>query len=283
MPRLRPHQPIFPMDIIRGSVAVGNTPRTIRLGVADAVAASSIESIDLGLGIPGLVLWLDASETSSITTSTGGVRDWADLSGSGYTASQLSYVAQRPQTGTRTQNGLNVIEFDGGDLLLVGLSWFSLSASTTFIVMQADNSNNAALLQQTRSTASAPVFGLRMISSVANFAKRTNTSVLEVNLSDSVNIADASPHLLWVSEDSSAVNLSTDDGTPVVDGSPGAGALTVNLTTIGGRQTGGPTFPDSTWDTFLTGWIGEIRVYDNVLSTGDRNTVVAELESKWGL
>ena len=58
------------------------------------------------------VLWLDASNTSSITESSGSVSQWNDLSGNGRHATQGNATNQ-PTTGTVTRNGLNVISFDG--------------------------------------------------------------------------------------------------------------------------------------------------------------------------
>ena len=61
-------------------------------------------------------LWLDASDTTTITDSGGAVSEWRDKSGNGYAFTQATGGAQ-PTTGTTTQNGLNVLAFDGGDLL----------------------------------------------------------------------------------------------------------------------------------------------------------------------
>lgn len=57
-------------------------------------------------------LWLDASDTSTITSSSGSVSQWNDKSGNGRNFTQGTGTAQ-PTTGTTTQNSLNVIVFDG--------------------------------------------------------------------------------------------------------------------------------------------------------------------------
>ena len=55
-------------------------------------------------------LWFDASDTSSITSSSGLVSQWNDLSGNDRHLTQGT-AANQPTTGVTTQNGLNVINF----------------------------------------------------------------------------------------------------------------------------------------------------------------------------
>lgn len=83
----------------------------------------------------GNVLWLDASDTSTITESSGSVSAWADKSGQGNNVTQGTGSAQ-PTTGATTQNGLNIIDFDGGDLLNIPVALRSITEgdSTIFIV-----------------------------------------------------------------------------------------------------------------------------------------------------
>jgi hypothetical protein len=64
-------------------------------------------------------LWLDASDSSTITESAGFVSQWDDKSGSGNHFPQGSGSAQ-PTTGTRTLNDLNVLDFDGGNSMQRG-------------------------------------------------------------------------------------------------------------------------------------------------------------------
>lgn len=60
--------------------------------------------------LPGLVAWYDASNAGSITSSSGNVSQWNDLSGSGFHLVQGT-GANQPDTGVNTLNGLNVIKF----------------------------------------------------------------------------------------------------------------------------------------------------------------------------
>jgi len=67
-------------------------------------------------------LWLDAADASTITESGGVVSQWDDKSGNDRHAVQAT-SANKPTTGTRSLNGLNVLDFDGlDDFLETGLA-----------------------------------------------------------------------------------------------------------------------------------------------------------------
>lgn len=67
------------------------------------------------LDLPGLLLWLDADDASTITDTANLVDQWDDKSGN---ANHLtSTLALRPSTGVRTINSLNVIDFDGTEYM----------------------------------------------------------------------------------------------------------------------------------------------------------------------
>lgn len=98
--------------------------------------------------LSGLQLWLDASDASTITDAGGGaVSQWSDKSGNAHHFTQ-PVAGNRPTTGTRTQNGLNVIDFvrasaqflDGGDVLDLGANAFSI-----FGVVKFDDTTSSTL------------------------------------------------------------------------------------------------------------------------------------------
>lgn len=63
-------------------------------------------------GLPGLVLWLDAADSATITEAADAVSQWNDKSGLANHVLQGSGVSQ-PLTNQVTLNGLNGIQFDG--------------------------------------------------------------------------------------------------------------------------------------------------------------------------
>lgn len=66
--------------------------------------------------LSGLYVWWDASDTATITSSGGAVSQFDDKSGNARHLTQ-STGTSKPTTGTRTLNGRNVLDFDGGDIL----------------------------------------------------------------------------------------------------------------------------------------------------------------------
>jgi len=90
---------------------------------------------------PGLALWLDASESSSITFNGNSVVEWRDLSGNGRHFLQNNPVNQ--PDSTRTQNGLRVIDFDGTQSMQGNEASLNLARNVselTIIVVQKTDS-----------------------------------------------------------------------------------------------------------------------------------------------
>ena len=77
--------------------------------IIDIDASLSQTSIKAPLSIDGCVLWLDASDTSSLTLSSSLVISWSDKSGNANHAYKSS-DALRPSSGSSV-NGLNAINF----------------------------------------------------------------------------------------------------------------------------------------------------------------------------
>jgi hypothetical protein len=69
-------------------------------------------------------LWLDASDSATVTTVSGTVSQWNDKSGNGRNATQGT-AGNRPTYTTAGQNGLNVITFDGQN------DWLALPNTTS--------------------------------------------------------------------------------------------------------------------------------------------------------
>lgn len=85
-------------------------------------------------------LWLDASDAATITSSGGAVSAWANKGSAGGSFDQAT-AAAKPTTGATTQNGHNVITFDGTDDLLtldLGSDSFSATSWYLWVVAKAD-------------------------------------------------------------------------------------------------------------------------------------------------
>ena len=87
-------------------------------------------------------LWLDASDTSTITESGGAVSQW-DNKGSLGNLTQGT-AASQPTTGATTLNGLNVIDFAGDFMINTTLAdWKFLSDGTDYVVAVVWKWNNS--------------------------------------------------------------------------------------------------------------------------------------------
>ncbi len=99
-------------------------------------------------------LWLDASDTATITESSGAVSQWDDKSGNGRHMKQAT-AANQPTTGSTTANGLNTISFDGSaDRMLADNFDLGLSSKqvTYFAVFKSDSlTGNQGVLSLKRS------------------------------------------------------------------------------------------------------------------------------------
>lgn len=89
---------------------------------------------------PALIGWWDASDTATITDSAGAVSNWADKAGS--VALTQAFEPQKPETGTRSLNGLNVLHCDTAHL--EAMRSFPASGDLAFhMVLEIDGVNNA--------------------------------------------------------------------------------------------------------------------------------------------
>ena len=77
-------------------------------------------------------LWLDANDSSTITDNLGAVSEWKDKSGNQLHVTQ-STAAKQPTTNSTTQNGKNVISFDGGDYLVCSSTNIQNTDQGTFL------------------------------------------------------------------------------------------------------------------------------------------------------
>lgn len=112
--------------------------------------------------LPNLKLWLDASDTSTISVSGSDVTQWTDKSTNAYTFTQAT-AAYRPQSGTRTQNSRNVIDWGTNDRLVSTNSagtWKFLhdgTDHTIFFAFKSDANGSTQFVLNTNNGSSANV------------------------------------------------------------------------------------------------------------------------------
>lgn len=217
--------------------------------------------------LPNLVAWYDASDAASITSSGGAVSQWNDKSGNGHHLTQ-STSNLKPTTGTRTLNGLNVIDFDGavGSADYMDSNALNITQpNTIFAVVRHDNvSGNRGTV--TEGTAS----GHRHLLYVTGVG-RTWGFYAGSGITSAVTPDTTTAHALIAVANSTSSELWL-DGTSIASGNAGTndlGTLRVGqdrlLTSDGG----------------LDGFIAELIICNTALDSTNRGLLVAYSQSKW--
>ena len=220
--------------------------------------------------IPGLALWLDAADSTSIT-GTSSVTAWRDKSGSGY-----SVVPNSGTIGSATLNGLNVINFGAGVMRVDNFVW---SSSFTQLFVGYVATGDIIIDTLASSTYGDYVYtGNGALMNINTYA--TNTGVLQVT--DSV-AGSVIPKNTWFifsigygSTGTAAINYTLNG--------------TVRTTTVYGGSGGSATNPalplyiSGATTSFGTGvQFAELIHFNSVLTTAQRQQVEGYLAAKWGL
>ena len=220
--------------------------------------------------IPGLKLWLDASDTSTITHSGGSVSQWNDKSGNGYHATQGT-GANQPTTNTRTINSRNVIDFDGTNkyfYLPAGLMTFLNTNNFDCFVVAANDSTTA--YQHIIGGRDSGVGDVRFGVITDNGAVHAMCNP-SYTLSTKTVTRDTNQHVFGATRTGSIINSLYDGGTL----GSNATAVNVNMNLLIIGQTGVNT-------SYFDGGIGEIVICP-VQTNSVRNSLMGYFATKWGI
>lgn len=216
--------------------------------------------------IAGLQLWLDAADSSTITTGTG-VSEWRDKSATGSKWAQTTGNNQ-PATGTQTLNGRNVIVFDGSNdglsavtpLAALPLSFFwvqrivtKTSFGMTYTAGTGDNWN----IRQPGTTG-----GIQIVATNGNVYEE-NSNREGINDIYSWVVPSAAGASSTLRRNGSTLTLLSATAKPTLTG-----------THYIGRRSDG---------FYFNGWIAEIVAYSTELSAAQRTAVERYLGNKWGI
>lgn len=235
------------------------------------------------------VLWLDADDLSTITSSSNNVSQWNDKSGNGYHVSQSTGTAQ-PKTGTVTRNGRNVIDFDGtGDYLIrttaTGIGR-NVTGMTVYIVAkhdsQTDNSTPIATSSGT-STASNRFFiylsGSSPSATMTAQGRTLDSDSAQATTSSAGSFADVWTTQVVVYDYADTALYQYIDGT--LNGSNTAfQTATTSSNTNSLRLTVGINHALAT-AALMDGQIAEILVYHSAHSATTRASVYEYFKQKW--
>lgn len=261
------------------------------------MAISRLNTAVSGIPVKGYALWLDASDTSTITLSGSAVTQWNDKSANAFQFVQAT-SGRQPTSGLTTINGKNVLDFDGGDMLVDngtvsnwnflhngtrtthfyvikrnatdnGANWFastnhagSSSVSGWQAVINSDNTPNCSI--QHGSSGSAVI----SLGSTANKTVGTNTTLLTYVLQPGVSGNEV------ITRGKVFINNGPALGNSAWDGSPNS----TNANAALGIGDLGPGYGAG-----LQGKVAEIIIYANELTTTERNSVRDYLIAKWGI
>jgi len=233
----------------------------------------SLTTFSPSLNILGCQLWFDATDSSTITLSSGSLTQWNDKSGNGRNLTAVSGYANAT-VSSAFQNGLNVFNFSGNGLyraaansavypldayIIVALK--SLTAQSDVLSIgptDADNFNSLIFSEGTQSRwKNGSSYGVRNVFSTSD---ETSTGFLLIQWSIANN-----NYLL------------RRNGTLLVQSSSFSYSLPGgSIFQVGFRHT------DITSANF-SGYIGEIVVFNNQLGDAQRQQVEGYLAQKWGL
>ena len=213
-----------------------------------------------------LQLWLDASDTSSMTASSGNVSVWNDKStvGNNTTAPSGHY----PSVTTNTQNGLSVMTFSGSQNLTGAISL----GGTTFTQFVVYSNSAVTVGQAFMDSSDGPVGklcaqnggGNQFQAGFAYGSSFQTGSAYRIVSTNCSNPGSSSTVSIWF------------NGTNQNIGGwnfYGAGTTAITGVTIGARKD----------LIYFSGTIAEIIVYSTALSSTDQKTIEGYLAQKWGL
>lgn len=234
----------------------------------------------------GLKLWMDASDKGTIIDSGGSVIRWISKSNVTNIARQ-TVSSKRPTTGTRTINGLNVIDFDGFDdnLVLDNQPIVGTEARTIIVVGLGDSAVSANIFIALSHTTITNGDLYRVAAQIRLSISGAFKEFANDGIDDGIN-----PGILIFTNQANS-NLTSDANnfqaykngaliTSTSDNNPGTTIDTQSVSdaVIGDEGTGINTGPDR-----LNGVIAEIIIYDRVLSLAERQENESYLSNKWGI
>jgi hypothetical protein len=227
--------------------------------------------------IPGLVLYLDASDATTIDASS--VSEWKDKSGNNNHATQGTGGSQ-PSSGVSTLNNMNVIDFDGtADYLNAnGVSAYITGNDTPFTIFTVfrptdDTPVAPEVFTAAGSSSSATPFYETFVQSDSSMriTKRDDASAV-VNITQSATTG-ARIHTQAFSGTtiSTWINGTLDNDEEALN----LGAMTVDRFSIG-------ALVRTSVSLHFEGSIAEVAVYKTRLSDDDVNLLNMHYSNKWG-
>lgn len=225
--------------------------------------------------ISGLALWLDASDTSTITTSGLNVTQWNDKSGNGRNFVQ-TVDANRPNINTGI-NSKNTILFTQASLdrLVLGSGLIDCVVSTIFILYKPATDTSYYFLGYDTGAGN-----YRISVSAASTLNIAYTGITALNFT-LTNVSDNNSHFIMVKlRGNNNFFYASFDGNDEISSSP-LNLIKANYpfnTLCAIYNTPAPTAA-----TCFNGDIAEVIIYTTELSVSNKQKIEGYLAWKWGL
>lgn len=216
--------------------------------------------------IAGLQLWLDAADSSTISTGTG-VSEWRDKSATGSKWAQAT-ANNQPATGTQTLNGKNVLVFDGTNDGLSSVTPLSTSLPLSLFLVQRIVATRTYGMSYTSGTTPGH-FDIRQNNNTGGLEIVANSGTVVSQSTDRTGINDI---ISWVVPSSSNSTLFR-NGSSITLGNATLKPVLTGTHYLGQRSDG----------FHFNGWLAEIIAYSAELSTLQRKAVESYLGKKWGI
>lgn len=244
--------------------------------------------------------WVDASDTSTITATGGRVDSMTDKSGNGVTLSGVDESPiSKPITGSTTQNGLNVLDFDGGQYLQSSNArsywnhWHNGTEGYAFVVYKTEGANpdNVQTIFGTGGASSTQA-GFRILYDDRSSVPREDKIFHYASSGSSSNIQALSSDDFVTPDAFNLISIRSDPTAGTIAGKSQLrwAGNTAEATNVDGDSAGSTDTEgdmrlgiDNLDANPLTGSIAEIVMMKNDLSTTDREFMEGYLAHKWGL
>jgi hypothetical protein len=223
--------------------------------------------------IPGIRLWLDASNVSNGSNPTNGsaVSSWVDLSGVSGNATQAT-SGQRPTFHVNIQNSLPGVQFTSASSQCMQVASISLGSQITVFAALRCNTVNTWFMEQSPDINSNDGFYMYN----GGFATQIKNSGVNVMTANIAGWLGTSPALGMIRYD--GANAVAWLNGALYPGSTGTGSITnnnvTNVLNIGSRNQAA---------LFFNGYLHELIIYNGALTDARVGLVNEYLRRKWAL
>jgi hypothetical protein len=230
----------------------------------------------------GLVLWLDASDATTITQSGGNISQWRDKSTSALTAT----ATNNPTLVANIQNGFPGISLDGstqyfnlGNNLSMGTNQLYI-----FVVSKFNSTADGAIIGKSLYGASGGRYSLLRAGAMVPLIEASGGAVNNSGLNSDTSTSSRLLNMVW---DRSTIYLYQNGSSVFSVGLSDSSNLTTgNSLLIGAYQNGSGGTPPVA-GLYMNGYIHEILMYmtptGSPLGDTARQQIESYLAQKWGL